>query len=221
MTDNTKTQGDPATNLRTDANVETSFFQGLKNQSGKLEKLATALAKAQSEIVGARKTSKNPFFKSDYADLFEVLEATRPILSKHGLSIVQTNDGVEIIGSTAFLHVGTMLMHTSGQWIRSFIPLPIESPVNCHKLGSAMTYGRRYGLSAMVGIAQMDDDGNAATVGNTIPKEIAPHHRKPTLTGKPILTTGNSGTKVQPLVQPDPRSLTDQTVEIPIDGGTV
>lgn len=216
MTENTKTQGDPATNLRTDANVETSFFQGLKNQSGKLEKLATALAKAQGEIIGARKTSKNPFFKSDYADLFEVLEATRPILSKHGLSIVQTNDGVEVIGSTAFLHVGTMLLHTSGQWIRSFIPLPIESPVNCHKLGSAMTYGRRYGLSAMVGIAQMDDDGNAATVGNTIPKEVAPHHR----TTKTV-TTGNSGTKVQPLVQPDPRSLTDQTVEIPIDGGTV
>ena len=217
MTENTKTQGVPATNLRTDANVETSFFQGLVNQSGKLEKLATALAKAQSEIVGARKTSKNPFFKSDYADLFEVLEATRPILSKHGLSIIQTNDGVELIGSTAFLHVGTMLMHTSGQWIRSFIPLPIESPVNCHKLGSAMTYGRRYGLSAMVGIAQMDDDGNAATISSTEPKEVAPHHRK---------TVTNSGTRVveplvQPLVQPDPRSLTDQTVEIPIDGGTV
>ena len=218
MTENTKTQGDPATNLRTDANVETSFFQGLVKQSGKLEQLATALAKAQSEIVGARKTSKNPFFKSDYADLFEVLEATRPILSKHGLSIVQTNDGVEIIGSTAFLHVGTMLMHTSGQWIRSFIPLPIESPVNCHKLGSAMTYGRRYGLSAMVGIAQMDDDGNAATTGSTNPEDVAPHHR----TNKTVIT-GNSGTKVQPLVQPlvqpDPRELTDTTA--PIDGGIV
>ena len=215
MTENTKTQGVPANNLRTDANVETSFFEGLRNQSGKIEKLATALAKAQSEIVGARKTSKNPFFKSDYADLFEVLEATRPILSKHGLSIIQTNDGVEVIGSTAFLHVGTMLMHTSGQWIRSFIPLPIESPVNCHKLGSAMTYGRRYGLSAMVGIAQMDDDGNAATEGTTRPTEKAPHQRNTR-----TVNTGNA-TRVQPLVQPDPRSLTDQTVEIPIDGGTV
>ena len=214
MTEDTKTTGVSATNLRTDANVETSFFQGLKNQSGKLEKLATALAKAQSEIVGARKTSKNPYFKSDYADLFEVLEATRPILSKHGLSIVQTNNGVEIIGSTAFLHVGTMLMHTSGQWIRSFIPLPIESPVNCHKLGSAMTYGRRYGLSAMVGIAQMDDDGNAATAGTTNPEDVAPHKR----TVKP--TMGNS-TKVQPLVQPNPRELTDTIPTIPIDGGTV
>ena len=215
MTENTKTQGVPATNLRTDANVETSFFEGLKNQSGKVDKLATALAKAQGEIIGARKTSKNPFFKSDYADLFEVLEATRPILSKHGLSIVQTNNGVEIIGSTAFLHVGTTLMHTSGQWIRSFIPLPIESPVNAHKLGSAMTYGRRYGLSAMVGIAQMDDDGNAATEGTTKPKEVAPHHRKPT-----GIKTGVPVTKVEPLVSPvDPRTLTDNA--IPIDGGTV
>jgi len=217
VTENTKTTGEPATNLRTDANVETSFFQGLINQSGKLEKLATALAKAQGEIVGARKTSKNPYFKSDYADLFEVLEATRPILSKHGLSIVQTNNGVEIIGSTAFLHVGTTLMHTSGQWIRSFIPLPIESPVNCHKLGSAMTYGRRYGLSAMVGIAQMDDDGNAATAGTTNPENVAPHHRPVKTT-----TTVNSRTVgANPLVQPvDPRTQTDSNT-VPIDGGVL
>ena len=213
MTEGTKHTGEPATTQRTVANVEESFFQGLRNQSGKIDKLATALAKAQSEIVGARKTSKNPFFKSDYADLFEVLEATRPILSKHGLSIVQINNGVEILGSTAFLHVGTMLMHTSGQWIKSFIPLPIESPVNCHKLGSAMTYGRRYGLSAMVGIAQMDDDGNAATEGTTRPTEKAPHQRNTR-----TVNTGNA-TRVQPLVQPDPRNLTDEPM--PIDGGTV
>ena len=217
MTENTKTQGDPATHLRTEANVETSFFQGLINQSGKLEKLATALAKAQSEIVGARKTSKNPYFKSDYADLFEVLEATRPILSKHGLSIVQTNGGVEVIGTTAFLHVGTMLMHTSGQWIRSFIPLPIETPINCHKLGSAMTYGRRYGLAAIVGIAQMDDDGNAATEKGltTNPEDVAPHHRS-----NRTVPTSNSTPKVQPLVNPvDSRTLVDNA--LPIDGGTV
>ena len=217
MTENTKTQGDPATTHQKAANVDQSFFEGLRNQSGKLEKLATALAKAQSEIVGARKTSKNPYFKSDYADLFEVLEATRPILSKHGLAIVQTNGGVEVIGTTAFLHVGTMLMHTSGQWIRSFIPLPIETPINCHKLGSAMTYGRRYGLAAIVGIAQMDDDGNAATEKGltTNPEDVAPHHRATKTT-----TTANTGTRVQPLVSPvDPRTLTDNA--IPIDGGTV
>jgi len=215
VTEDTKTQGTPAITQRKAADVDTSFFEGLKNQSGKIDKLATALAKAQGEITGARKTSKNPFFKSDYADLYECIEATRPVLSKHGLSIVQTNDGVHVLGSTVFLHVGTMLMHTSGQWIRSYVPLPIDTPVNAHKLGSAMTYGRRYGLSAMVGIAQMDDDGNAATEGSTKPKEVAPHHRKPT-----GIKTGVPVTKVEPLVSPvDPRTLTDNA--IPIDGGTV
>ena len=145
------------------ANIEPSFLTELVNQSSKLDKLATALAKAQGEIVGAKKKSSNPFFKSDYADLHEGISATRPVLSKHGLAVVQTTSNVEVIGKTAFLNVGTMLMHESGQWIRSYTPLPVESPVNCHKLGSAMTYGRRYGLAAMIGIAQMDDDGNAAT----------------------------------------------------------
>ena len=152
---------------KTPANVEPSFLKGLANQSGQIDKLATALAKAQKEMSGAKTKSTNPYFKSKYADLYEVLESSRPILAKHELSIVQTNDDIKIIGerenAVAFLMVGTMLMHSSGQWIRSYTPLPIERPVNAHKLGSAFTYGRRYGLAAMVGIAQMDDDGNAAT----------------------------------------------------------
>ena len=92
MTQDTKTSD--SSPERTPADVNSSFLTGLGNQSSKLDKLATALSRAQGEITGARKTSKNPYFKSDYADLYEVLEATRPILSKHGLSIVQTTDGV-------------------------------------------------------------------------------------------------------------------------------
>ena len=53
-------------------------------------------------------------------------------------------------------------MHESGQWIQSNATVPLDNPVNAQKYGSALTYGRRYGLAAMVGISQMDDDGNAA-----------------------------------------------------------
>ena len=204
MAENTKST--ELTEEYTPANVNDSFLTGLANQSGKIEKLATALAKAQSEITGARSKSTNPYFKSKYADLFEVLEATRPILSKHGLSIVQTTDRIEIIGETAFLNVGTMLMHSSGQWIRSYTPLPIEKPVNAHKLGSAFTYGRRYGLAAIVGIAQMDDDGNAA-IEKPKPKPAAP---KPV---RPPVTNTNSAPQVEP-TQYNTEGLT-------IDGGTV
>ena len=177
MVENTKPSNLPEN--QKPANVESSFLTGLVNQSGQLDKLAAALAKAQSEITGAKSKSTNPYFKSKYADLYEVLEATRPILSKNGLSIVQTTDKVEVIGETAFLNVGPPLMHTSGQWIRSYTPLPIEKPVNCHKLGSAFTYGRRYGLAAIVGIAQMDDDGNAAI-------QKAPANSQP----KPVINSG-------------------------------
>ena len=208
MAENTKST--ELTEEYTPANVNDSFLTGLANQSGKIEKLATALAKAQSELTGARSKSENPYFKSKYADLFEVLEATRPILSKHGLSIVQTTDRIEIIGETAFLNVGTMLMHTSGQWIRSFTPFPIEKPVNCHKLGSAFTYGRRYGLAAIVGIAQMDDDGNAA-IEKPKPKRTTPQPVRPA----PVRTSAdtNSARTVE---------TPQYTTEAPtIDGGTV
>ena len=54
----------------------------------------------------------------------------------------------------------TTLMHSSGQWLRSKIKLPL-SKVDAQGVGAAVTYGRRYGLSAMVGIAQYDDDANS------------------------------------------------------------
>ena len=154
------------------------------NQSDKIDKLAKALSVAQSQITGAKKNATNPFFKSGYADLHEVIECCREILSKCGLSVVQLpHEKVYVVGSTAFLSVGTMLMHESGQWIKSFTPIPVEKPVNAHKLGSAITYGRRYGLAAMIGIAQTDDDGNAAT-------------EKPrTMGGRP--STGNNVYKAQ------------------------
>jgi len=124
-------------------------------KSSEIDKLATALAKAQAELEGAKKESVNPFFKSGYADLHAVIKSSFPFLSKHGLSVSQGN---EIIPGA--ICVTTLLMHTSGQWLRSKIKLPLKD-VTAQGVGAAMTYGRRYGLSAIVGIAQYDDDGNA------------------------------------------------------------
>ena len=78
-----------------------------------------------------------------------------PYLSKNGLSVTQGN---EIIPGAVC--VTTTLLHESGQWLRSKIKLPMEK-VNAQGVGAATTYGRRYGLAAMVGIAQKDDDGNS------------------------------------------------------------
>lgn len=126
--------------------------------SENLTELAGALSKAQSKITNALKDTDNAFFKSRYADLASVWDACRKPLTENGLSVVQT------LSSTVEGRVActTMLLHISGQFIRSeFAMTPKDSsPQAC---GSCATYLRRYSLQAMVGIAPDDDDGNAAS----------------------------------------------------------
>jgi hypothetical protein len=140
--------------------------------SEQINELAAALAKAQGEITGALKDSANPFFKSKYADLAACWDACRSALSKHQLAVIQTTSANE-----GGLWLLTRLAHSSGQWIESETPVrpKDDSP---QAMGSAMTYARRYALTAMVGIAQVDDDGNAASGKVTYgaqPAYDAPH----------------------------------------------
>lgn len=121
-----------------------------------LGELAMALAKAQATIEGAKEDAVNPFFKSKYADLASVWNACKKSLTSNGLSIVQT---VENGGDRAYLV--TMLLHTSGQWIRSLMPIMVTKQ-DPQSFGSAITYCRRYALAAMVGVCPADDDAEAA-----------------------------------------------------------
>jgi hypothetical protein len=127
-------------------------------------KLAAALAKAQSEIKGAKKDAENPFFKSSYADLASTWEACREALSKNELAIAQTT---EIHDGTIVLK--TILMHSSGESITGILPVLVGEKASSQQLGSTITYNRRYALAAMVGVAPEDDDGNTAseTAGKT------------------------------------------------------
>lgn len=130
--------------------------------SEQISELAKALAKAQGEINNAIKNSANPHFKSRYADLAAIWDVIREPISKHGLSVLQTIN-VEMTDKTsAIVTVNTLLLHESGQWIRDSLPLPITK-VDPQAIGSASTYGRRYSLQAIAGVAGEDDDGNAAS----------------------------------------------------------
>ena len=124
-------------------------------KSNNIDKLGAALAKAQSEIKGAKMGNVNPFFKSGYANLHTVIESSFPFLSKYGLSVIQ---GTDDEGQGTF-YVTTMLLHESGQWIKSKLKMPVEKPT-AQSVGATITYARRFALSAMVGIAQYDDDGD-------------------------------------------------------------
>ena len=127
-------------------------------KSIEIDKLATALARAQSEMKGAKSKSKNPFYNSNYADLYTVIEACMPALNKNGLSVIQGNRFCTV---TNGFYVTTMVLHASGQWIKSEVRMALGQKRDAHAIGAACTYGRRYGLAAMTGIAQHDDDGNA------------------------------------------------------------
>jgi len=126
-------------------------------QSEQINELMGALAKAQGEMSHAVKDSTNPHFKSRYADLASVWQACRDPLAKNGLAVTQTLD---FAGERQVLV--TTLGHSSGQWLKSMMALPIQKP-GAQELGSCLSYCRRYALASMVGVYQDDDDAEVAT----------------------------------------------------------
>ena len=118
--------------------------------------LFAALADAQFQIENASKNAANPHFRSRYADLAEVLNTVRPVLAKHGLSVMQSTafDG-------AMVSVETVLAHSSGGSVSSTASC-VPAKTDAQGVGAATTYLRRYALAAMAGVAQEDDDGNSA-----------------------------------------------------------
>lgn len=139
---------------------------GLMLTSEGIDQLATALSAAQGELKDAEKTSENKFAGYKYADLAEILQTARPILAKHGLAVIQ---GVAY--DNGHVHVTTRLVHSTGQFAESMVSIPVGklgkdgnlSKPDAQQVGSAATYGRKYGFTAMVGMAQDDDDGEAAS----------------------------------------------------------
>lgn len=120
--------------------------------------LTQALSKAQGEFPAIKKDCVNPHFKNRYASLEAILTAVRPVLSKHGIAI---SSGFECNGD-GHLKVVTKL-HRDGGVLESSYPID-TSGLNDQKIGSAITYARRYSISALLCIAaDDDDDGNAAS----------------------------------------------------------
>ena len=118
----------------------------------KTETLYTKLWKAKQEIGKVTKGSNNPFFKSKYADLNALLEATEPILLKHGLIVLQPiKNGC----------VCTQIIDAdSGDMVESILTLPIIS--DPQKLIASITYYRRGTLQSLLSLQAIDDDGNTA-----------------------------------------------------------
>lgn len=124
-----------------------------------INELAKALSEAQAEMKNPGFDSTNPHFRNKFASLAAVRNAVVPVLSKHGLSIIQSLTTLE--GAIA---CETILLHSSGQSMRfGPLALPATKP-DAQGYGSAATYARRYSLMAVAGVVgDDDDDANAAT----------------------------------------------------------
>ena len=126
------------------------------NRSESIKELCAALAKTQAQLTNPKKDTVNPFFNKKYADLSNVWDAIREPMTKNGLSITQlpSAEGNKVM-------VTGILMHESGEFISSEITLQSKDSTP-QAIGSAITYARRYQISAMLGVAPEDDDGNDA-----------------------------------------------------------
>lgn len=127
------------------------------NRSETITKIAGALVKAQAAMGNAVKDSKNPFFKSSYADLNAVREACLPALNANGVSVLQPTVHIE---GKAF--VETVLLHESGEFISSLTEVICAKQNDPQAHGSGVSYARRYGLQSMVNLGSADDDGEGA-----------------------------------------------------------
>jgi len=135
--------------------------------------IAKALLDAQKEMGIAKKDSKNPFFKSSYADLNSIREACMPALNNHGIVVLQPTayiDGKNFIK--------TILLHDSGESVESLTEIIYSKQNDAQSQGSGITYARRYGLQSLVNVGAEDDDGNKASQPQKQEKKEAPKQEK-------------------------------------------
>lgn len=149
--------------------------------------LAVALSKAQGEMPKLVADTKNDYYNSYYIQLGDIIKEIRPVLAKYGLAVVQ-----EVASEGNTLVLTTRVLHESGEWIESVFRMPVTiqkskkkkdekepfEPVverkdpNPQEWGIAITYARRYTLSAILCLSsEMDDDANQISVDENTPKK--------------------------------------------------
>lgn len=139
------------------------------NKSESIKNIGLALCKFQASIGKVSKEANNPFFKSKYASLANILDTIQKPLSECGLAFAQLPDDDALT---------TILIHSeSGEWIEASYKMPVAKQNDPQAMGSAITYARRYALGAILGLNIDDDDDGEKAMGRTLQKEtLTPKH---------------------------------------------
>jgi len=187
--------------------------------SESITSIAPALVKASADLKSVHKDRENSHFRNKYATLDAIVEAVRPVLAAHGLAVVQgattphTTEG----GTLVAFAVATRLVHSSGEWIETHALMPLAK-LDPQGAGAALTYGRRYGLSALLSLATDDDDDGESAVARPAaqrPPAARPAAQAPTRTpaARPAPQKGASGGPVMPFGRTKGTPLADLTRE--------
>ena len=126
-----------------------------------MKNLYTKLHSFQTEVGTIKKSAVNPFFKSHYVDINGIIDAIKPLLEKHGLVILQPL--TEVNGKPAIMT--TIADIETGESMNNTMPIPENS--DAQKMGSAITYFRRYALQSLLLLEAEDDDGEGTKVQST------------------------------------------------------
>lgn len=134
-------------------------------KSENLEKLPTALIALQADLKPVHKDAKS--HNSRYATLYAVMQSIQPALKQHGFSIVQTT-----LANGRGAALETVLLHTSGEYISSTIDVPVAKANDPQAYGSALSYGRRYSIMALLGLVTTDEDDDALSATITLEQRL-------------------------------------------------
>lgn len=155
--------------------------------SDNITELSKALIEVQKILSPAIKDAVNPFVKNRYASLNSVMDSCRNALLDNGICLVQYP--VPVDGDC--LGLVTKLVHAeTGQFQASLAKIPLAKN-DAQGMGSAFTYGRRYAISALLGIVTEDDDGNAASNVSAAKNASRPYAKKAQATRIPLMTLMN------------------------------
>jgi hypothetical protein len=140
------------------------------NKSESIKNIAGALVNFQATVSKVSKEANNPFFKSKYASLANILDTIQKPLSECGLAITQFPDGNAL--TTIILHA------ESGEWMESSYVMPVAKQNDPQAMGSAITYARRQSIGSILNLNIDDDDDGEKAMGRQIPKkdELTPKH---------------------------------------------
>ncbi len=140
--------------------MSNNYYDSNTVMSPAIDKLAPALLAAQLKMGNAVKDSKNPFFKSKYADLNSIMDAVVPALTEQGLLLLQPIEGDKVVSMITDLETGELMAS------HVFIPSTITDP---QKIGACITYFRRFTLQSLLGLQALDDDGNSISAPGNKP----------------------------------------------------